>query len=138
MASVQTLDCAVKGGLFRCREAAAGVCVYCGRPFCARHGVFLAEGEQVCARKFCVAKRRDLDRHLVYKQDVLNLNRQRQCGITGCGASFSDQCSRCKGYFCGRHLDARDDPVMENGVKVPRMASMCSHCWRRRPIWTRI
>lgn len=112
--------------------------MYCGRPFCARHGVFLDEGEEVCARKYCVAKRRDLEAHLAYKEAVLVLNRQRRCGIEACGNTFTEQCSRCKCYFCRQHLEAREDAVIENDVRVTRMSSMCNHCWRRRPIWTRV
>jgi hypothetical protein len=27
--------------------------------------------------------------------------------------------------------------VLQNQVLVPRLASLCHHCWQRRPIWLR-
>ncbi len=48
-----------KEGLFSgfssCKEKPAGLCVYCGRAFCAKHGEHLSDGSEVCTRKSCVA-----------------------------------------------------------------------------------
>ena len=130
-------SCQVKGGLFKCGGAATAMCVYCARPFCERHGAIGPEGEEVCASKNCVAKREDLALHLVYKQDVLVLNRQRLCGIEVCGVDFAGQCTRCKGYFCRGHIEMREMAVIEEGMRFERPVLVCRHCWVRRQIWDR-
>ncbi|HWC30505.1 MAG TPA: hypothetical protein VG845_10535 [Dehalococcoidia bacterium] len=128
-------SCQVKGGLFKCGTAANAMCVYCGRPFCERHGVIGADGEEVCDSKNCVAKREDLAVHLEYKEAVLGLNRERLCGIGECGAEFTWQCNRCRLYFCQSHLETREMPVMEEGMRFERPVLVCRHCWQRRSIW---
>ena len=133
-----TKTCQIKSGLFRCEDEAGGLCQYCGRQFCPKHGVFLDEGQEVCNRKNCVAKREDLVRHLSYKGIVTARNEAAQCGAYGCGDTLSDQCARCKGYFCTRHVDAREEIIVENKLRLPRMSTLCRHCWERRPIWTRV
>jgi hypothetical protein len=127
--------CQVKGGVFKCGDAATAMCVYCGRPFCERHGVIGAEGEEVCNSKNCVAKREDLVLHLAYKQDVVVLNLERVCGIELCRVDFVGQCTRCKGYFCRGHIETRVMTVIEEGMPFERPVLVCRHCWQRRPIW---
>ena len=129
--------CRVKSGLFKCKAAAVALCQYCGRDFCRRHGEVLADGQEICSRRFCIEKRRDLEQHLVYKAAVQEQNEAGSCGVAGCRSSLSEQCERCRGFFCGRHVESRSELVLENQVRVPRMAALCSHCWKRRPIWTR-
>jgi len=128
-------SCQVKGSLFRCGDAANAMCVYCGRPFCERHGVIGSEGAEVCDSKNCVAKREDLALHLVYKDAVQALNQRRVCGIETCGVEFVAQCSRCKLYFCGGHVETRVMAVIEEGMRFERPVLVCRHCWQRRPIW---
>jgi predicted nucleic acid binding AN1-type Zn finger protein len=137
MTSSYTVTCQIKGFILRCGSETVGQCVYCGRPFCKRHGVILAEGEEVCSRKNCVSKREDLTRHLAYKDAVLERNRQRLCGVEGCENAFAAQCSRCKGYFCPRHAEAVQDHAYEGMVRVERSALLCKQCQRRRSVWTR-
>jgi hypothetical protein len=132
-----TLTCELKTGLFKCGQEAVGLCQYCGRLFCDRHSELLEELQEVCSRKPCVAKRQDLVRHLAYKDAVSARNEQQQCGIEGCSRGFSGQCTRCKGYFCGHHVEVRQETVLQNRVRVPRRATLCQHCWDRRPIWLR-
>jgi hypothetical protein len=129
--------CQVKGGFFKCGDTANAMCVYCGRPFCQRHGVIGSEGEEVCDSKNCVAKREDLAQHLLYKDAVLLLNRDRLCGVSGCGTEFLAQCSRCKLYYCQTHIQTRVMPVIEEGMRFERPVLVCRHCWQRRPIWER-
>lgn len=129
--------CQVKNGFFRCDEEPAGFCQYCGRHFCRRHGVCLEDGQEVCSRKFCVAKLRDLARHLAYKEAVFERNEARLCGIGGCDHPLAGRCARCKGYFCGQHVGSREEVVLQNKVRVSRMATLCRHCWARREIWLR-
>lgn len=135
MASIQFDRCQVKSGLFKCGDPASAMCVYCGRQFCERHGVVRDLGEEICNSKNCVAKREDLDRHLVYKESVVQYNRERLCGVEGCRQEFHGQCSRCKGYFCTSHLERREMMVTENGFRAQRAVLVCKHCWQRRPIW---
>lgn len=136
--AIGTQTCEVKRGLFRCEAQSAGVCQYCGRPFCERHGVRLDDGQEVCSRRFCVAKREDLVVHLAYKEAVGVRNEQRQCGIDACLYPVSGRCVRCSGYFCGKHVDSREETIFEGPVKVRRMATLCHHCHARRPIWLRM
>jgi hypothetical protein len=34
-------------------------------------------------------------------------------------------------------VEGREERIRENKVLVPRLASLCQHCWQRRPIWLR-
>jgi hypothetical protein len=132
------MTCRVKGGLFRCRGKAIALCQYCGRHFCEQHAELIAEHESVCSRRNCVAKRRDLIKHLEYKEAVFARNATKQCGIEGCKHSPEGLCARCRGFFCGRHVETRDELILVNNVRTSRMATLCRHCWDRRPIWTRV
>jgi len=127
--------CEMKAGLFRCRSEAAGVCVYCARSFCSQHGFLGEDGEEVCNRGACVAKREDLARHLAYKERALLLNRERICGAGGCRNEIVAQCARCRTYFCRRHGGVYEDFVLEDRVRVQRETFVCLHCWKRRAIW---
>ena len=127
--------CAIRGLLSSCGAEAEGTCVYCGRSFCKNHGVFLPNGEEVCSRKNCVAKRDDLARHLEYKDAVLVRNRQRLCGIDGCSNQFAGQCARCKGYFCNKHAEPADDPALDDETRITAPPRVCRHCQVRRAIW---
>jgi hypothetical protein len=129
--------CATKGFLSSCGDDATGLCVYCGRAFCARHGVILEEGEEVCSRKNCVAKREDLAVHLVYKSVVLERNRGKLCGLEVCVETFASQCTRCRGYFCTKHVFVAPDSVNEGQPLPDRPPIICRHCHERRPIWLR-
>ena len=125
----------MRGLLSSCGAEAAGVCVYCGRSFCRNHGVLLADGEEVCNRKNCLAKRDDLAKHLEYKDAVLIRNRQYQCGIEACSSEFAVQCARCKGYFCRRHATPSDDPALDDETRIGPPPHVCKHCEVRRAIW---
>ena len=135
MATIRFGKCEVKGGLFRCGDQATAMCVYCGRPFCHRHGVIRELGEEVCDSKNCIAKRQDLERHLVYKEIVLTFNREHICGLEVCEEEWGHQCSRCRGYFCTTHIQRREMMVTDEGMRAERLVLVCHHCWSRRPIW---
>jgi hypothetical protein len=137
MALQPNQKCGIKGFLSSCGEDATGMCVYCGRTFCAKHGVILEEGEEVCSRKNCVAKREDLAVHLVYKTVVLERNRGRLCGLEVCVEQFVSQCTRCRGYFCTSHVFVAPDSVREGELLPDRPPIVCRHCHERRPIWSR-
>jgi len=140
MSVTTTQTCQVKTSVFGvCGDDRAAICQYCGRGFCSRHGVVFNDDQgvrqEVCSRKQCVAKREDLDRHLVYKAAVTVRNDRGACGVDRCGSELGTECVRCKGLFCQEHVRRREEAVFENQVKVPRMATLCRHCWARRPIW---
>ena len=138
MTTVATRPCQRRRGLFgRCGSVACGACQYCGRLFCAAHGVVLEDGQEICSRRFCTDKRRDLIRHLAYKEVAHTRNTTRLCGVEGCDRPIGGRCGRCDGYFCGRHVDGREEMYLHNGVRMRRMATLCHHCWARRPIWMR-
>jgi len=134
---VRTVTCQAKGGLFRCKGTAIGLCQYCGRHFCEQHAELVEDHQSVCSRRNCVAKRRDLVKHLAYKEAVFARNAAKHCGIEDCRHSPEGVCARCRGFFCGRHAETRDEVILVNGVRTTRMATLCRHCWDRRPIWTR-
>ena len=138
MSVVATNRCQVKGGLFGCKSQAQAVCQYCGRPFCKDHGVVLPDGQEICSRKFCVAKKEDLERHLAYRTEAQERNRSRLCGIVSCKNDLLGQCARCKAFFCRQHVEPRRETILENQVRVPQIASLCHHCWARRGIWLRV
>lgn len=135
---VAASTCEMKSGLFGgCRGAAVAVCQYCGRSFCEAHGVRLEDGQEICARKRCQEKRSDLARHLAYKEAVAERNRQGLCGVAECHTRYGGQCSKCHGFYCLRHLQERQELVRKGMTTVARPASMCDHCWKRRPLWSR-
>jgi hypothetical protein len=121
--------CQVKSMLTNCGAAATAQCVYCARNFCRKHGEVLDDGYEVCMRKACVTKKRDLVLHLEYKDGVLDRNRQRLCGIEVCVTEIQVQCNRCKGYFCVVHTQ----PWLETVTEKPERT--CAHCLDRLPIW---
>ncbi len=122
----------------RCARPPVGTCQYCGRVFCGDHGVLLDDGQEICTRSRCQHKRVDLERHLRYKAFARERNVSGQCGVPGCEARPSGQCSRCRALYCDRHLANRHVAVRQGRVWVRHPASMCNHCWRRRPLWSQI
>jgi hypothetical protein len=131
--------CEIHGRFSRCNETVVAMCQYCGRRFCARHGERMEDGQEVCSRDVCVAKKVDVAAHLIYKDAALGRNRSegRPCGIDACVNAFERQCMRCKAYFCRNHLEIREDAVTEEGMQFRRPVPLCRHCWVRRPIWAK-
>jgi predicted nucleic acid binding AN1-type Zn finger protein len=121
--------CQVKSVLTTCGATATAQCVYCARAFCPKHGEVLEDGYEVCTRKPCLTKKRDLTVHLTYKSAVLERNRQRLCGIHVCVTELQVQCNRCRGYFCAAHTQ----PWLETVTEKPERT--CAHCLGRRSIW---
>jgi hypothetical protein len=138
MDSVSPKTCQLRRGFFTCTSDAIGLCQYCARLFCREHGIVQEDGQEVCSRRFCVAKRNDLVEHLAYKEAVFARNQASRCGIEGCNQTVAGRCGRCEGYFCARHVGAREETYLQNQVRLRRMASLCHHCWARRPIWIRV
>jgi hypothetical protein len=132
--------CEIHGRFSRCKETPVGICVWCGRRFCDKHGERMPDGSEVCAREVCVAKKHDVAALLVYKEAAMDRNRGdgRPCGIEACISVFEVQCSRCRAYFCRIHIEVHEDTVTEDGMPFRRPVPLCSHCWQRRPLWTKM
>lgn len=142
MPHIHAAACEVKEGFMsrfsRCKEKPIGMCNYCGRAFCAEHGEVQTDGQEICFRKNCLAKRDDLVAHLQYRALVAKENEAGLCGVPACTEKPDGQCGRCRAYFCMRHIDTREESLMQGRAQVRQMATLCYHCWERRPIWTRL
>ena len=129
--------CAHSGGLFRgsCGAAAIAECVYCGKPFCDRHGELGADYTNVCARKACVTKVRDVEAHLDWKRRVEIANNVSICAHEECQERMRHLCSRCQLMFCMTHVS--EHTVTNRQVQPHRreIVIMCVHCRSRRRVW---
>lgn len=122
----------------RCHEAAAGVCQYCGREFCAAHGDRLPDGNEVCHREICRAKHADLTAHLEWKIRATDRSNRGFCGMPDCTEGRWGQCSKCHALFCERHLHDREEHVRQGIAVFSRPVSMCDHCVARNKLWARM
>ncbi len=138
---IHAKTCEIKEGFLSkfsgCKETPIGLCIYCGRAFCANHGEARGVGEEICSRKNCVAKRDNLVVHMEYRAIVVAQNETGTCGIPDCSHAPDGQCGRCRAYFCLSHLDTREESVGQGVRQIRQMATLCGHCWDRRPIWNR-
>jgi hypothetical protein len=131
--------CDFGGGLFRgtCGQPATAQCVYCGHPFCDRHGEHGPDYTDACHRKRCAAKLRDVIAHQEWKERVRHANSVSVCAHEDCGNRMNHQCSRCRLQFCAEHVS--QVTLVYNEVQPPRkdLALACMHCKDRRKIWSR-
>ncbi|GIW12073.1 MAG: hypothetical protein KatS3mg061_3130 [Dehalococcoidia bacterium] len=102
------LRCESRAGVFRsCGETAVGVCHYCNRPFCARHGAPALEGEWACFRSRCQMKATVIGVALASRRRAQLRNAEGLCGASPCGGRAPQTCcSLCGGAFCVAHLNA--------------------------------
>ena len=140
--AIHAQSCEIKDGLFSklssCKGKPIGLCIYCGRAFCGEHGEIRDAGEEICTRKNCIAKRDDLVVHMEYRSLVAAQNETGTCGIPNCTHKPDGECARCRAFFCLGHLDTREETVGRGINQKRQMATMCGHCWDRRPIWNRM
>jgi hypothetical protein len=130
--------CQLGGRFRRCRNSAEHVCQYCARDFCEEHARHVEGYEAVCTRKRCVLKHEDLQRHNVYKVDVIRRNKTGHCGEPECEEVHPRfQCSLCQGFYCFDHVTERSYPLQDGWVKIDKQVSVCEWCWARRKIWQR-
>ncbi|MFA7297878.1 MAG: hypothetical protein WC211_11960 [Dehalococcoidia bacterium] len=110
-------------------------CVYCGKPFCGRHGELGADYTNVCDRKACVTKVRDVEAHLEWKRRVEIANAVSVCAHEECEERMRHLCSRCQLMFCMTHIS--EHTVTNQQVRPPRreIVIMCVHCRSRRRVW---
>lgn len=129
--------CAHSGGLFRgsCGAAAIAECVYCGKPFCERHGELGADYTHVCDRKACVAKVRDVEAHLDWKRRVTVSNSVSICAHEECQERMRHLCSRCQLMFCMTHVAEHTVTNRQARPHRREIVIMCIHCRSRRRIW---
>ncbi len=129
--------CTTGGGFLRsaCGREAAGRCVYCGEPFCDEHGTFGDDFLDVCSRRSCRAKVRDIEDHNEYVERMSVFNQTAICGHPGCGERMQHTCQRCSLLFCNAHLRPRQ--VLERVQNPPRKVTLllCRHCEGRRSLW---
>lgn len=118
-----------------CGATAIAECVYCGKAFCERHGELGADYTNVCDRKTCVAKVRDVEAHVSWKLRVVVSNSVSVCAHDGCEDRMRHLCSRCQLMFCMSHV-AEHTVVNRNVHPVRReIVIMCVHCRERRRLW---
>lgn len=118
-----------------CGREAVAACVYCGEPFCANHGVRGADYQDVCNRRSCAAKMRDLEVHLAWRLEVSHSNRVSMCAELECSERMRHACSQCRLLFCDIHV--REHDVKDTRVQPARKvrALVCAHCLDRRKVW---
>jgi hypothetical protein len=129
--------CTHGGGFLRrsCGATPIGQCVYCGEPFCERHGELGAEFHEVCSRPTCQAKYRDVHEHLAWIEEHRAPNSVSMCAEDLCEERMQHACQRCLLRFCEAHLHVRQ--VLERRETPPRQMSLllCTHCTARRRLW---
>ena len=96
--------CEQRGHLRACRRGLAGQCQYCARGFCGEHGERFGEGEEVCQRSLCQAKKADLARHVAFRAEARERNAAGECGMPGCASAEATDCQRCGSSYCVAHL----------------------------------
>lgn len=102
------LRCESRTGLFRpCSDPAVGVCTFCNRPHCGRHGARYG-ASWVCSRGRCKMKATvtmtALDARIVARVR----NAAGLCGYEGCAGRLPGTgCSLCNGDYCVIHLNSR-------------------------------
>ena len=129
--------CEFGGGLFRtaCGREAVSECVYCGRPFCEWHGERGPDFADVCSRRACRAKQRDLAEHLAWRERSRAANATAVCAQEQCQERMRHECSQCRLQFCAEHVS--EASVVSRRTEPPRrvLAVVCSHCLQRRKLW---
>lgn len=129
--------CTSGGGLFRkaCGRPATGQCVYCGEPFCDRHGEHGEEYHEVCDRKACLAKYADVRQHKRWVQAHAHWNRDGLCAEDACESRMEHACERCRLRFCPEHLRLKSVIEEQGTRRRKRTLLLCPHCRERRKIW---
>ncbi len=130
--------CEVRRRFRTCGRSAVATCQYCGRTFCEQHGSQLTDGQEICGRSICQQKRAELERHFLYKETVAARNRERLCGVASCGDRIGGQCSKCRGFFCLRHVEERELEERRGFTVTRRPGSLCRHCDKRRRLWSKV
>jgi hypothetical protein len=120
-----------------CRRRLAGQCQYCARGFCEAHGECFGDGEEVCYRDACQAKKRDLAEHLRFRDAALERNRAGACGEPDCPHPLTRDCQRCRAQYCGAHLRQVLTTTIQGGEQASDVLRLCTHCIARAAIWQR-
>ena len=129
--------CTMGGGFLRraCGASPAGQCVYCGAPFCDRHGELAADYHEVCARPTCRAKFEDVALHRAWVEEHSTPNTYSICAEEQCTERMQHVCQRCQLRYCDAHLKPAN--VTEQRYDPPRrvVLMLCAHCVSRRKLW---
>ena len=118
-----------------CGRQAVSDCVYCARAFCAEHGERGEHYMDVCSRKRCREKLRDLRAHEEWRARVEGSNRISVCAFESCDSRLRHQCSRCQMLFCAEHV--KEQRIRDNSQQpsIEVLALICRHCAERRKTW---
>lgn len=129
--------CTLGGGLLRraCGAVAIAACVYCGEPFCADHGERGPDYTDVCARRECVAKQRDVESHIEWRHTMQAANDVSVCAAEACEDRMRHQCARCRLLFCSEHVKEVDAVDSSTYPAQRSRALVCEHCAARQKIW---
>ncbi|MDA1241262.1 MAG: hypothetical protein O2798_10545 [Chloroflexi bacterium] len=111
------------------------MCVYCGEPFCERHGHHGEDYLEVCTRLDCQAKREDVEQHRTWVRTHFVRSQSGRCVHDECAEPNEHECQRCHLRFCPDHLKV--GTVKEQTIMgVQRLTMMlCPHCLARRKLW---
>lgn len=98
--------CKFRSGFLRrgCGRDAVTDCVYCTSPFCEKHGERGPDYTDVCARKLCSEKLRDLREHTEWRDGAAQSNKRDECAGEECAAAMGQQCALCRLHFCTSHV----------------------------------
>lgn len=129
--------CETAMGLLRraCGRPAITSCVYCGKPFCDRHGERGPDYMDVCSRSECQGKLRDIQEHQSWRREGAGSNSVSVCAEPECGLRLQHQCYQCRLGFCDAHLKEQD--FTDKNRTPPRRvrALICAHCLARSKVW---
>ena len=130
--------CSYRSGLLRpaCGRDALAICVYCGAPFCDEHGERHADYADVCSRRRCRQKYRDVHAHHESVAQRRGANRVSVCAHEGCQERMRHRCSRCLLDFCNEHVREREVGARDSTARRKARALLCEHCYARRKLWS--
>jgi hypothetical protein len=118
-----------------CGRQAITDCVYCARPFCEEHGERGDQYMDVCVRRHCQEKLRDVRAHEQWKRRVEVSNAVSVCADEECNSRLRHQCSRCRLLFCEAHVEERRVRDFRARPAIDVLALVCAHCHGRRKLW---
>ena len=140
MAVAVDRTCSMGASLLRhgCEQPVVARCVYCGRGFCAVHGERRPDHQDVCSRRVCRRKGRDINSHLEWRRVAGEANDVSACAAEGCEERMEHRCVRCRLMFCLEDLGERRLTEALPGARgsgEDERGLVCEHCTARRRVW---
>jgi hypothetical protein len=121
----------------RCPNPAAGSCQYCGRHFCAEHGSFEDDHQEVCCRDVCQEKFADVRDFQPYKRRSLERNGYGVCGVEDCMDTLWGGCSKCEAVYCERHITLTLEQRRQGRRTWKQPLAVCPRCALRLKLWAK-